>query len=108
MQQHSRSVLCRSEQGSLSVLDHGLAYSFTFKSIRLLLTADEVDTFRQSLEDLDEREWIAAPEATFVLLPVQRLNACTWLTRPEVDEMIKLLLEASAMVKVHQRLFNRV
>ena len=108
MQQHPRSVLCRSECGSLTVLDHGLAYSFTFKNIRLLLTADEVDVFRQSLENLDEQEWVIAPEGAFVLLPIYRMDACVWLTRSEVDEMIELLREASAMIKVHQRLFNRV
>lgn len=92
----------------MTVINHGLAYSFTFKNIRLLFTADEVDIFRQSLETIDEQEWFVSPNDTFVLLPIHRMNACVYLTRPEVEEMIGLLLEATVMVKVHQRLFNRV
>ena len=108
MQQYSRSILCRSERGFLAVLNHGLAYSFTFKNVHLVLAADEVDTFRHSLEGIDEREWIIAPETSFTLLPIPRANVCVWLTRSEVDEMIALLREAAAMIKVHQRLLNRV
>lgn len=108
MQQHKPTILCQSERGYLAVLDHGMAYSFSFKNIALLLAADEVDVFRQQLESLEEPEWLLAPTGRFVLLPIARLNACFYLTQAEVDEMVTLLLEAAAMVKVHQRLFNRV
>lgn len=108
MPQHLPSILCQSERGALTVINHGLAYSFTFKNIRLLLAADEIDVFRQSLEAIDEQEWFASPDNAFVLLPIHRMDACVYLTRPEVEEMIGLLLEATVMVKVHQRLVNRV
>lgn len=108
MQQHEKSVLCRSKHGFLSVLHHGLAYAFTFKNIDLLLEPDEIDVFRHTLERIEEREWFRWPEGMFTLLPIGRLNASFYLTQAEVEEMKKLLQEASAMVKVHQRLFNRV
>ena len=108
MQQREQPILCRSEHGCLSVLHHGLAYAFTFKNIDLLLEPDEIDVFKHTLESLDEQEWILAPDGMFVLLSIGRLNASFYLTHPQVEEMISLLQEASAMVKVHQRLFNRV
>ena len=108
MQQREKSILCRSEHGFLSVLHHGLAYAFTFKNIDLLLEPDEIDVFRQTLESLDEQEWFLLPTGAFTLLTVGRLNASVYLTRAEVEELISLLQEAFAMVKVHQRLFNRV
>ena len=108
MQQHEKTILCRSKQGCLSVLHHGLAYAFTFKNIHLLLEADEIDAMKQMLENLDECEWFFSPGGIFMLLSMPRLNASFYLTRAEVEEMTALLLEASVMVKVHQRLFHRV
>ena len=108
MQQHEKSILCRSTHGFLSVLHHGLAYVFTFKNIELLFEPDEIGAFKQTLEDLDEHEWFYASEGKFVLLSIGRMNACVYLTGDEVEEMVKLLQEASVMVKVHQRLVNRV
>ena len=108
MQSHEKSILCQSEHGFLSVLHHGLAYAFTFKNIDLLLEPDEIDVFRCTLKDLDERDWFLLPEGKFTLFSVGRLNACFYLNEAEVHEMMRLLQEASAMVKVHQRLFNRV
>ena len=108
MQQHEKSILCQSKHGFLSVLHHGLTYAFTFKNIDLMLDPEEIDIFKHTLERLDERAWFRLPEGSFTLLPIGRLNASVYLTHAEVEEMIKLLQEASAMVKVHQRLFNRV
>ncbi len=108
MQQSEKTTLCRSEQGSLAILQHGLAYDFAFKNIHLLLAAEEIDAFKQTLEDLNEQDWFLLPDGRFVLLSVPRLNASFYLTQTEVREMIVLLLEASAMVKVHQRLLHRM
>ena len=108
MQQHEKSILCRSNHGFLSVLHHGLAYAFTFKNINLLLEPEQIDVFKHTLESLDEREWFRLADGAFTLLSIGRLNASFYLTRTEVEEMSNLLQEASAMVKVHQRLFNRV
>ena len=108
MQSREKSILCRSEHGFLSVLHHGLAYAFTFKNIDLLLEPDEIDVFKQTLEDLDEQDWFLLPKGKFTLFSVVRSNASFYLDEAEVNEMIRLLQEASAMVKVHQRLFNRV
>lgn len=108
MQQHEKPTLCRSKHGSLSVLHHGLAYAFTFKNIELLLAPEEIDAFKQSLEGLDALEWFVLSNGKFVLLSLRRFDASVYLTEEEVTEMIALLQEASAMVKVHQRLLNRV
>ena len=108
MQQREKSILCWSEHGFLSVLHHGLAYAFTFKSIKLLLAPDEIDAFKRSLKNIEAQEWFLSSEEEFTLFSVGRLNASFYLTRAEVTEMVALLQEASAMVKVHQRLFNRV
>ena len=108
MQQREKSILCWSEHGHLSVLHHGLAYAFTFKSIELLLAPDEIDAFKNSLDGIREQEWFLSPEGPFTFFSIGRLNASFYLNRAEVIEMTALLQEASAMVKVHQRLFNRV
>ncbi len=108
MEQHKPIVLCQSDQGHLSVSRHGLAYAFTFKDIDLLFTGDEVDVFRRSLERIEATAWFHTPDETFVLFPIARLNACVYLTRPEVEEIISLLSEASAMIKVYERLLHRV
>ena len=70
MQQSEKTTLCRSKQGSLTFLHHGLAYDFAFKNIHLLLVPDEIDTFRQTLEALDARDWFLLPDGKFVLLPI--------------------------------------
>ena len=108
MQQRQKSILCQSENGFVSVLHHGLAYAFTFKNVDLLLEPEEIDVFKQVLKSLGEQEWFLTPDGAFTMLPIGRLNGSFYFTRPEVDEMISLLQEASVMVKVHQRLVNRV
>ena len=108
MQPSAKTTLCQSKQGSLNILHHGLAYDFAFKNIHLLLAADEIDAFKKTLENLNEQDWFLLPDGKFVLLSVPRLGASFYLTQAEVSEMMALLLEASAMVKVHQRLLHRV
>ena len=108
MEQHKPSLLCQSDQGHLSVSHRGLAYAFTFKDIHLLFTAEEVDVFRRSLENIEPTAWFSTAEEAFVLFPIARLNACVYLTQSEVQEIIGLLLAAPAMIKVHQRLLHRV
>lgn len=108
MQQSEKTTLCRSERGSVTILHHGLAYNFMFKNICLLLAPDEIDAFRQMLEVLGAEDWFLLPDGKFVLLSISRLNASFYLTEDEVREMTALLLETSAMVKVHQCLRHRM
>ncbi len=108
MQQPYDTVLCRSARGWVAGLPHGLAYAFTYQNISLHLTEEEISRLKQRLESLDEREWFWSSDDRFILLTIPRLKGCFYLEEAEVSEMIDLLREAAAMVKVHQCLLNRV
>ncbi len=108
MQQSYDTVLCRTARGWVAGLPHGLAYAFTYQNITLQLTEEEISRLKQRLEDIETHEWFQLSDCQFTLLTVPRLEGCFYLEEAEVDEMINLLGEAAAMVKVHQCLLNRM
>jgi hypothetical protein len=108
MQQPYDTVLCRSEHGCFAGFPHGLTYALTYQSISLYLTEEEVDQLRQHLGALEEHAWFRLPGGRFTLLTVPSLNGCLYLEEAEVNEIVGLLGEAAAMVKVHQCLLHRL
>ena len=105
MQQQNRTTLCESENGRVSVVNNGVAYELNFRDIILILTSQQFYALRRYLERLDENEWFRSSEEEFSLVYFAPLCANYYMTRKDLQEMLKLLLEASAMIKVHQRLY---
>lgn len=105
MQQQGKATLCESDNGRVNALNSGVAYELTFKDILLILTPQQLDALKRYLENLDSEVWFRTPEEEFALIYFAPLCANYYLTRQDLAEMLRLLLEASAMIKVHQRLF---
>jgi hypothetical protein len=105
MQQQGKATLCESENGKVCALNNGVAYELRFKDILLLLTPQQLNALKIYLEDLDSAEWFRTPGKEFALIYFAPLFANYYMTRDDLSEILSLLLEASAMVKVHQRLY---
>lgn len=105
MQQHENTILCESENGRVSILNSGIAYKLHFKNMMLILTSQQLHALKKYLENLDPEEWFFTPDEEFALVYFTPLCANYFMTREDLKELLQLLLEAMAMVKVHQRLF---
>ncbi|MEM9671048.1 MAG: hypothetical protein ACFB15_00540 [Cyclobacteriaceae bacterium] len=107
MQHVDKSVLCTNSLGKITALTPGVAYEFTFKNVHLLLTASQIHQLKVELEPLEEQDWFLTSEEAFTLLRFPFLNFSLWVTRPEFNKLLQLLLEAEAMMKVHHWLAFR-
>lgn len=105
MQQQDKATLCKSANGRVKALNSGVAYELKFKDILLILTPQQFDALKRYLENLDSEVWFRAPDEEFALIYFAPLCANYYMTRKDLAEILCLLLEASAMIKVHQRLF---
>jgi len=105
MQQQSKATLCESGNGKVFALNNGVAYELRYKDILLILTHQQLNALRFYLENLDSAEWFRTTGKEFALIYFAPLFANYYMTREDLSEMLSLLLEASAMVKVHQRLY---
>ena len=105
MQQHGKVLLCETENGRLRALNNGLAYELKFRDILLLLTPQQLHSLKSYLENLDSEVWFKTTREEFALIYFAPLCANYYMTRTDLAEMLQLLLEASAMIKVHQRLY---
>jgi len=105
MQQQAKVLLCETENGRLGALNSGLAYELRYRNILLILTPQQLHSLKHYLENLDPEVWFQAPEEEFAFIYFAPLCANYYMTRDDLAEMLNLLLEATAMVKVHQRLY---
>lgn len=105
MQQQGKVALCETENGRLNALNSGVAYELKFRDILLILTPQQLHSLKRYLENLDSEVWFMTPHEEFALVYFAPLCANYYMTRRDLAEMLKLLLEASAMIKVHQRLY---
>ncbi|MEQ9437824.1 MAG: hypothetical protein RIG62_02210 [Cyclobacteriaceae bacterium] len=107
MEHIDKSVLCTNNLGKITALNPGVAYELTFKQVHLLLTASQIHQLKDELERLDEREWFLTSEESFSLLRFPLMDFSIRVTRSEMDQLMQLLLEATAMMKVHHWLAFR-
>jgi len=105
MQLHGKATLCESENGKVSVVNSGVAYKLNFKQITLYCTAQQLQALKHYIEHLDANVWFKTAEAEFALIHFAPLCANYYLTRKDLQEISQLLLEATAMIKVHRHLF---
>jgi len=105
MPQHGNPTLCESDNGKVSILSNGITYKLQFKNIMLILTSQQLHDLKRYLDQLDPEEWFSTPYEEFAFIYFKPLCASYFVSREDLDELLQLLLEAAAMVKVHQRLF---
>jgi hypothetical protein len=107
MQHVDKSILCTNSLGKITALTPGVAYELTFKDVHLLLTASQIHQLKVELEHLEEQDWFLTSEDAFTLLRFPFLDFSLWVTRSEMNKMMQLLREATAMMKVHHWLAFR-
>ncbi|MGB3589711.1 MAG: hypothetical protein WBA23_24400 [Tunicatimonas sp.] len=107
MEHVDKSVLCRNTLGKITALNPGVAYELTFKNVYLLLTASQIHQLKDELELLNEQDWFLGTEESFTLLRLPFMNFSVLITQLEQDQLMQLLLEAAAMMKVHHWLAFR-
>lgn len=107
MKHVDKSVLCTNSFGKIIALNPGVAYELTFKNANLLLTASQIHQLKYELENLDDQDWFLTSEGAFTLLRFPFSNFSLWITRNELNKLMQLLLEATAMMKVHHWLAFR-
>lgn len=105
MQQDDKSVLCESENGTVSVFNNAVAYELKYKQINMILNSEQIHNLKKELEDLKDSDWFSTAEMKFTFFNFPQLSGSYLLTESEAAEMLQLLLEASAMIKVHLKLF---
>jgi len=107
MEHVDKSVLCKNPLGKIAALNPGVAYELTFKNVYLLLTASQIHQLKDELELLNERDWFIGSDEPFILLRLPFMNFSVWITQSELEQLMQLLLEAVAMMKVHHWLAFR-
>ncbi|WKN41415.1 hypothetical protein [Tunicatimonas pelagia] len=107
MEHIDKSVLCRNRVGEITALNPGVAYELTFKNVYLLLTASQIHQLKDELELLNEQDWFLGSAEAFTLLQLPLMDFSTWVTQSELEQLMQLLLEAVAMMKVHHWLAFR-
>lgn len=105
MQLDDKTILCESENGIVSVFNNTVAYELKYKQIVIILNSEQVHSLKNELQNLKDSDWFstAALKLTFFNFP--QLNGNYLISESEVAEMLQLLLEATAMIKVHHKLF---
>ncbi len=107
MEHLDKSMLCQNSLGEITAINPGIAYEFTFKNVHLLLTASQIHQLKEEFERIDDSDWFRATEEDFTLLRFSAANFSVWVTRPDWEKLMQLLLEATAMMKVHHWLAFR-
>lgn len=105
MPQHETTILCESENGEVSILSSGIAFKLHFKDIMLILTSHQLYSLKKYLESFEHEKWFNTPYEEFAFIYFTPLCTHYFMSRDDLNELQRLLLEATAMVKVHQRLF---
>ncbi|MFP4089398.1 MAG: DUF6686 family protein [Cyclobacteriaceae bacterium] len=108
MQQRTKITLCKSHHGIVEVVNRGVAYELRFKNILMLMTSQQVYALNRCLKNINPKDWFLTPDDTFALIHLTPLCAHYMLSRQDVAELRQLLLEATAMIKVHQHLYFRM
>lgn len=107
MEHVDKSILCTNSLGKIVALNPGVAYELTFKDTHLLLTASQIHQLKCELEQLDDQDWFLTSEGAFTLLRFPFSDFSLWITQAELNKLMQLLLEATAMMKVHHWLAFR-
>ncbi|MEM6841810.1 MAG: hypothetical protein AAF944_13325 [Bacteroidota bacterium] len=107
MEYLDKSILCQNSLGTITALNPGVAYEFTFKNVHLLLTANQIHRLKEEFEQVGEPEWFRTMEEEFTLLRFSATDFSVWVTRSDWEKLIQLLREATAMMKVHHWLAFR-
>ena len=102
MQHPDKTILCTSEQGSISVSDDQAVYVLTFKQMTLQYTAACFHDLKRQLDSLQPPDWFRTETEPFAFVHLPPLEAYIRLTRGEVREIRQLLSEAIVMMKVRQ------
>lgn len=105
MQQDDKTVLCESENGTVSAFNNAVAYELRYKQIVLILNSEQICKLKRDLQELKDLDWITTPDMKFTFFSFPQLSGNYLIKEEEVAEMLSLLLEASAMIKVHLKLF---
>ncbi len=108
MQHNDKTTLCESENGIVSVFNNAVAYELKFKQLSILLTGEQIHQLKNVLEQVKEEHWFKTEEGQFTFFLFPRQIGHFLLSQGEVTELLKLLLEATAMIKVHQKLFFKI
>lgn len=107
MEHVDKSVLCKNSLGKIVALNPGVAYELTFKNVQLLVTASQIHQLKDELERHNSQDWFLSSEGDFTLMRLPCMDFSVWITRTELEKLVQLLLEASAMMKVHHWLAFR-
>lgn len=107
MQQDDKTVLCESENGSVSAFNNAVAYELRYKQMVLILNSEQIHKLQQNLQELKDWDWITTSGTKFTFFSFPPLSGNYLLDEREVAEILALLLEAVAMIKVHLKLFLR-
>lgn len=105
MQRHAKITLCKTKNGLVEVVNRGVAYELRFRHILMFMTAQQVHALDRYLRHLNPEDWFKADDDTYALIHMAPLCAHYMLSRQDVRELRQLLLEATAMIKVHQHLY---
>ena len=108
MQHDDKTTLCKSENGIISVFNNAVAYELRYKQVVTLLTGVQIQELKDELEKMKETDWFLMGNEKFFFFQFPQINGYFMLSEAEVNELLQLLLEASAMVKVYRKLFFKI
>lgn len=108
MQQNDKSILCESENGKLSVFNNAVAYELQFKQIVLVLSSEKIHALKNQLENLQASDWFSTPAERFTFFHFSPISGNFFLSESDVAELLQLLLEATAMIKVYRKLIFKI
>lgn len=105
MQHTDKTILCESTHGKISVYNNAVAYHLTFGQIDVVLHGEQIHALIDTLEGLSAADWFTTPTHSFTFLHIDQLQGNFLLSEEEVADLLKLLREGAAMIKVHHKLF---
>ncbi len=105
MQHHDKTALCRSRYGLVNVFNNAVAYELKFGQICAILDSDKVHQLNDSLKNMHASDWLRMTDQKVAFVSFPQLDGNYMLTEDEIKDLRQLLLEASAMIKVHHKLF---
>ncbi len=105
MQHTDKTILCESNYGKISVYNNAVAYHLTFKQITVVLHGEQIHALMDTLAGLSASDWFTTPASSFTFFHIDQLQGNFLLSEEEVADLLKLLREGTAMIKVHHKLF---
>lgn len=105
MQHNDKTALCKSRYGSVSVFNNAVAFELKFRQISAILDSEKVHQLNDSIQHIKDEDWMHTSDQKFAFINLPQLEGNYMLTEEEIRDLRQLLLEASAMIKVHHRLY---